>query len=71
MNKSCIINKQFEPSTNAHDTKGCEICGDKFKIEKEINNHLTQRHKNSSDPFSVKCAYDKCTEEEVCDSCLD
>ena len=71
MNKSCIINKQFEPSTKAHDTKECKICGDKLKIEKDINNHFTERHKNSSDPFGVKCASYQYTEEEVCDSCLD
>ena len=39
--------------------------------KKDTNDHFTKMHENSIDPFIVKYAYDKCTEEEVCDSCLD
>ena len=55
-----------------HDTKEFAILSDKFKSEKEINVNFTKTHENSIYPFtSVKCACDKCTEEEVCDSLLD
>ena len=63
--------KHLETCTKSHNTKKCDICGDNFKSEKDINDHFNKRHENSIDPFSEKCAYDKFTKEDFCDSCLD
>ena len=71
MYKSCIVKKQIKPLTKAHDAKEFEICEDKFEIEKDIIDNFTQRHGNSIDPSIVKCAYDKYSEDEDGDSCLD
>ena len=58
MNKSCI-KKVFRPSTKAHDPKECEICGGKFKSEKDMNDNVTKRHENSIVLFILKCEYEK------------
>ena len=50
-NQSHIVRKNFKLSTNAVDLKKCEICGDKFKSEKGMNDPFTKKHGNSDYPF--------------------
>ena len=57
INKSCILKKQFEHSTKAHDTKECEICGHKLKSEKGMNEYFTKTHEDIIYPSGVKCAF--------------
>ena len=57
--------------TKPYEPKECEICGDKFESERDMKDHFTHWHKKHWFFFIVeKCAYYNCSEDEVCDSCL-
>ena len=70
MNKSHNKGNTLKPSTKSCKQEECDICGDKFKSEKDLSDHFTKKHENSI-ISNIKCAYGKCTGDEVCDDCLD
>ena len=65
MNESYIVKNHLNPFTKAPDPKEFELCGNRFKSDKDMNDHFTKRHENIIDPFFGKCENDKCTKSAL------
>ena len=60
----------LKPPTKTSIKEECEICGDMFESEKDLCDHYTKKHENTI-TLNMRCAYRKCTADEVCDDCLE
>ena len=72
-NYSCVSKKSLKKhQENNHDVnkyKECDICGDKFSYQVNLNEHIKDSHLSNSKHSSNDC--EECTADEVCKGCLD
>ena len=63
------LKKHQEKNHYVNKYKECDICGDKFSNQVNLNEHIKDSHLNNSKHSSNDC--EECTADEVCEGCLD